>query len=425
MTARTYDLIIYGATGFTGLRTCQYLARNYTEGVRWAIAGRSVPKLEEVREKLIAINPALSSLPIIKADASSPESLEAMTAQTKVVISTVGPFMQYGEPLVAACINQGTHYVDSTGESPFVNNIIHKYHKEALDKNVILVPQCGFDSVPSDIGTKMVVDFIRKEYGLPTKSVKMSLLSFRGAASGGTLASACNIIAERQGGVGGMVDQNQLVPESVRSKIVPAKISMPCVHYDHDFQKWQTYFVMSSSNEKIVKRSHGLAVEADGEGYGSQFTYRESMSAPGLGSATTAAIGMSLGGAALTIGPLRRFIQNRFMPAPGEGPSDEAIAKGRFTIHVIGESALPENVEGSSGEAKPLRALAVIQGGDPGYAETCRYLVEGALCLVKSEDQIRSENKVKGGVLTPAHAFGQIFIRRLQDRNVNVTVSKL
>ncbi|KAG0301509.1 hypothetical protein BGZ97_002765 [Linnemannia gamsii] len=424
MAARKFDLIIYGATGFTGLRTCQYLARTYTEGVRWAIAGRSIPKLEEVREKLVAINPALSSLSIIKADASSPDSLEVMVAQTKVVISTVGPFMQYGEPLVAACIKQGTHYIDSTGETPFVNNIIHKYHKEALDKNVILVPQCGFDSVPSDIGTKMVVDFIRKEYGLPTKSVKMSLLSFRGAASGGTLASACNIIAERQGGVGAMVDQNQLVPESVYDKVVPAKISMPCVYYDHDFQKWQTYFVMSSSNEKIVKRSHGLALEANGDGYGPQFTYGESLSAPGMVSAAIGAVGMSLGGAALTVGPLRRFIQNRFMPAPGEGPSDESIAKGRFTVHVIGESALPENTEGAA-DTKPVRALAVIQGGDPGYAETCRYLVEGALCLVKSEDLVRSENKIKGGVLTPAHAFGQILVHRLQDRNVNLTVSKL
>ncbi|KAF9093533.1 hypothetical protein BGX23_003243 [Mortierella sp. AD031] len=425
MAAREFDLIIYGATGFTGLRTCQYLARNYTEGVRWAIAGRSVPKLEEVREKLVAINPALTSLPIIKADASSQESLETMTAKTKVVISTVGPFMQYGEPLVAACVKQGTHYVDSTGETPFVNSIVKKYHQEAVDKSVILVPQCGFDSVPSDIGTKMVVDFLRKEYNLPTKSVKGSLLSFRGAASGGTLASVCGILEEKQGGVGAMVDQNQLVPESVHDKIQPAKITMPFVYYDPDFQKWQTYFVMSSSNEKIVKRSHGLAVEAGGDGYGPQFTYGETMSASGLFSAVTAALGMGIGGAALSVGPLRRFIQSRFMPAPGEGPSDEAIAKGRFIFHVIAESALPENVTGDENEAKPVRAIAKIQGGDPGYFETCRYLVEGAMCLIKSEDQVRSENKVKGGVLTPAHAFGQIFIRRLQDLDLNVTVSKL
>ncbi|KAG0249259.1 hypothetical protein BGZ95_007611 [Linnemannia exigua] len=220
-------------------------------------------------------------------------------------------------------------------------------------------------------------------------------------------------MAEKEGGVGAMVDQNQLIPESVQSKVLPAKISIPAVHYDYDFQKWQTYFVMSSSNEKIVKRSHGLALEANGDGYGPQFTYGETMSAPGLVSAATAAIGMGIGGAALTVGPLRRFIQNRFMHAPGEGPSD--------SLSIV----LPENVEGSSEEAKPVRALAVIQGGDPGYAETCRYLVEGALCLVKSEDQIRNENKVKGGVLTPAHAFGQILVRRLQDRNVNLTVSKL
>ncbi|KAF9934792.1 hypothetical protein FBU30_000086 [Linnemannia zychae] len=424
MGLKPFDLVLYGATGFTGLRTCQYLARTYPEGVRWAIAGRSIPKLEEVREKLAAINPALKTLPIIKADASSPESLEEMASQTKVIISTVGPFMLYGEALVKACIKQGTHYVDSTGETPFVNNIIHKYHQEAYDKDIILVAQCGFDSVPSDIGTKMVVDFIRKEYGLPTDSVKMTVLKLRGAASGGTLASVCNILEEREGGVGAMVDQNQLVPDNVKSKVVPAKISMPIIHYDSDFQKWQTYFVMSSSNEKIVKRSHGLALEADGTGYGPKFTYGETMSTPGLATAAVAAVGMGIGGAALSVGPIRRFIQRHYMPAPGEGPSDEAIDKGFFDIKVIGESSLPENVEGSS-KPQPQRAIATIKGGDPGYFETCRYLVEGALCIVQNEDEIRNVNKIKGGILTPAYAFGEIMVRRLRERNVTITVSKL
>ncbi|KAG0275180.1 hypothetical protein BGZ95_009115 [Linnemannia exigua] len=217
-----------------------------------------------------------------------------------------------------------------------------------------------------------------------------------------------------------MLDQNQLLPKSVQHQVNRALVSMPTLYYDYDFQRWQTYFIMSFSNEKIVKRSHGLAMETNGRG-------GESMSAPGLISALAITLGLCLGGAALAIGPLRRFIQNRFMPAPGEGPSDESVAKGRFTIHVIGESHLPENVENScSGNAaKPVRALAVIEGGDPGYGETCRYLVEGALCLVKSEDQIRNENKIKGGVLTPAHAFGQILVRRLLDRHVKISVSEL
>ncbi|KAF9088390.1 hypothetical protein BGX27_002700 [Mortierella sp. AM989] len=426
MASREFDIVIYGATGFTGLRTCQYLARTYKQGVRWAIAGRSIPKLEEVREKLVAIDPTLTDLTIIKADASSPESLEAMTARTKVVISTVGPFIQYGEPLVAACVNQKTHYIDSTGESPFVQKIIEKYHKEAHDKNIILIPQCGFDSVPSELGTKMVVDYLRKEYSLPTKSAKLSVTNLRGAASGGTLASVCGIMDTRES-LGAMADQNSLVPQDVASKVAPAKISLPTMYYDHDFKLWQTYFIMSSANEKIVKRSHGLQIESDGVGYGPQFTYRESMSTQGFMAATIATIGIAIGGAALSVGPLRRFIQNRFLPAPGTGPTDESIAKGRFTVKVIGESDVPENVPGDApaDDQKSIKVMAVIQGGDPGYSETCRYLIEGALCIIQNEDRVRSENKIKGGVLTPAFALGHILIERLRAQNVNLTVSKL
>ncbi|KAG0261880.1 hypothetical protein BG011_000577 [Mortierella polycephala] len=377
MNKREFDLVLYGASGFTGLRTCQYIARTYKQGVRWAIAGRSIPKLEQVREKLVAIDPSLSNLELIKADASNTESLEAMTARTKVVISTVGPFLQYGEPLVAACIKTGTHYIDSTGETPFVYNIIRKYHDEARNKNIILVPQCGFDSVPSELGTKLVVDFLRKEYNLPTKSAKLTVTKLRGAASGGTFASLMGILDAKEGGISAMVDQNQLVPEDVASKVAPAKISMPTFYYDYDFKQWQMYFIMSSSNEKMVKRSHGLAIESDGS----------DLSA---------------------------------------GPSDESIAKGHFTIKVVGESSLPENVPGdSTQDAGPVKAVAVIQGTEPGYSETCRYLVEGAMCLVQDEDRVRSENKITGGVLTPAFAFGQILVDRLRSQNVQLTVSKL
>ncbi|KAG0201284.1 hypothetical protein BGX28_005836 [Mortierella sp. GBA30] len=430
MVTREFDLVLYGATGFTGLRTALYIARTYKQGVRWAIAGRSIEKLEQVREKLVAVDPALSNLSIIKADASSAESLEAMTRKVKVVISTVGPFIQYGESLVAACVKTKTHYIDSTGESPFVHNIIKKYHKEALDKNIILVPQCGFDSVPSELGTKMVVDFLRKEYNLATKSAKLTVSKMRGAASGGTLASVIGIIETRDGGFKAMGDQNQLVPEEVASKVLPAKISIPKVFYDYDFKKWQTYFVMSSTNEKMVKRSHGLAIEADGVGYGPQFTYQESMSVPGFLTACIATVGISLGGAALAIGPLRRFLQKNVLPAPGSGPSDEDIEKSYFTIEVVGESDLPENVPGEASSSNKsgdgsVKAIAVIEGGDPGYSETCRYLVEGAMCLVENEDRVRNENKIRGGVLTPAFALGQVLIDRLHNQNVKLTVSKL
>lgn len=153
-------------------------------------------------------------------------------------------------------------------------------------------------------------------------------------------------------------------------------------------------------------------------------TISETLSASGMFSAATAAIVTVLGAAAMTVGPLRRFIMNHVLPTPGDGPSDESIADGRFIAHFIGESTLPETTEGLI-DAKPVRALAVFEGGDPGYSETCRYLVESALCLIKSEDLVHSENNVKGGVLTAAHAFGQILVRRLQDRSVKLTVNKL
>ncbi|KAG0267689.1 hypothetical protein DFQ27_008470 [Actinomortierella ambigua] len=420
MAAREFELIIYGATGFTGLRTALSL--------RWAIAGRSIEKLEQAREQVAAINPAFKDLPIIKADASSPESLSAMVSKTKVVLSTVGPFLQYGEPLVAACVRHGTHYVDSTGETPFVNNMIRKYHDEAKAKKVVIVPQCGFDSVPSDIGTKLVVDYLRKEYGLATKSVKMSVTKLKGAVSGGTLASVCGILESREGGVGNIVDQNQLVPDDVKAKVPAARITSPSVFYDYDFKKWQAYFLMSSTNEKIVKRSHGLALEADGVGYGHQFSYSETMSCPGFGSALVASVGMGLGGAALSVGPIRRLAQKYVLPAPGTGPSDESIAKGYFTIEVVGEAELPENAveEAEAGEQrKVVRAKATVSGSEPGYSETCRLLVESAMCLIKEEERTFRENKIQGGLLTPASAFGHVLVQRLQERGVVLEVAKL
>lgn len=149
----------------------------------------------------------------------------------------------------------------------------------------------------------------------------------------------------------------------------------------------------------------------------------ESMSCPGLFTATTTTVATILGGIGLGIGPIRRLAQKYILPAPGTGPSDALIAKSHFTIEVIGEAVKPENVSGEEGE--PIRAIAVVKGGDPGYSETCKYLVESALCLVKNEDRVRKENKVTGGVLTPAHAFGQVLIGRLRDQGAKLTVSRL
>ncbi|CAO3615954.1 unnamed protein product [Cunninghamella echinulata] len=331
--SRKYDIVVYGATGFTGELTCEYIAEINDESLKWAIAGRSISKLEKVKENLIKVNESAKDIDLIVADATSPESLDAFLKDTTVVISTVGPFTLYGTPLVEACIRQKTHYVDITGEYNWIKSIIDKYHEKAKEEQVMIVPTCGFDSVPSDLGVFMVVDFIRQKHNLSTADVKTSVVKIVGKASGGTLQTMLVSLSDKS-----LTNSQQFDPYLIASEKGLDKPYLPPFYKDYDFgKKWQTFFIMSVINEKVVRRSWSLYGEK-GQSYGKLFKYRETMSLPFLPALLLSSVFftvMPLAAIFLKFGWIRRTVQ-KIIPQGGEGPSLEDRLKGKFEYQVVG-----------------------------------------------------------------------------------------
>ncbi|CAO3656667.1 unnamed protein product [Mucor hiemalis] len=399
---RKYDIVVFGATGFTGELTCEYLAEIKDDTLSWAIAGRNLGKLEQVRDRLGNLNPSLKDLDLLIADSSQPETLDAVLSQTRVVISTVGPFMKYGTPLVEACIRQGTHYVDITGEFPWIKKIIESCDDEAKAKKVMIVPTCGFDSVPSDLGVYMLSEHMHTKHGLDLADVKMSLTKVRGGVSGGTIQSSIAIMAES-----GLSPKELSNPYLLATRTGVDKASLPTLRRDHDFGgKWQAYFMMAAVNEKVVHRSASIWADR-GHNYGNLFTYKETMTFPFLPA-------FLLTSFLYTVIPLAALLfkvpfiyekTKNLLPSSGDGPDAEKRAKGMFDIEIVGTA---ENEPYDDA----LRARATVKGfRDPGYGDTCRMVAESALCIVKSLNELPGK---EGGILTPATAFGHVLLERLR-----------
>ncbi|CAO3625343.1 unnamed protein product [Cunninghamella blakesleeana] len=400
-TSRKYDIVVYGATGFTGELTCEYLLEIKDKSLKWAMAGRSLSKLEKVRENLSKTDEAAKDLDLIVADASKPETLDAFLKDTTVVLSTVGPFALYGTPLVEACLRQKTHYVDTTGEYNWIYHIINQFHEKAKQENIMIVPTCGFDSVPSDLGTFMVVDYIKRKHNLSTAEVKGSYVDVVGGASGGTLQTTITSLADKS-----LTKDQSFDPYLLASERGIAKPYLPSLHKDHDFyKKWQTFFVMSVINEKVVHRSWSLQNER-GQGYGRLFKYREYMALSFIKAFLVTSFffaTMPLGPILFKIGWIYRAAQ-KLLPSAGTGPSLEQRMKGKFELQIV---ATAETEPYDS----PVRARGYVKAfGDPGYRETCRMVAESALCIVRNLDSLPGK---EGGILTPATAFGQVLIDRL------------
>ncbi|KAF7726911.1 hypothetical protein EC973_008206 [Apophysomyces ossiformis] len=394
--------LVFGASGFTGTLTCEYLMEIGDKSLKWAIAGRSLNKLEKVKESLVNIDESARNVDILIADSNDTQSLDAVVGNTDVIISTVGPFIKYGTPLVESCIRQRTHYVDITGEYVWIKQIIDRFHEEAKQNHVMIVPACGFDSVPSDLGTFMVADYVKSKYQLDLADVKLSLTDVRGGISGGTIHSAIEAIAGRSISVKASLD-----PYLLASQRGIDKRSLPLMYRDYDFgRKWQAFFVMSIVNEKVVRRSWSLATER-GQGYGGLFRYKETMSMSFIPAFVFTA-------ALLTVVPLASLLlkipvfyrlAQRCLPAPGSGPTREQRAKGRFEMQIVADT-----------DAEPydqqVRVRGIVKGfRDPGYGDTCRMVVESALSIVKSFGSLPGKD---GGVLTPATAFGNVLLERLR-----------
>jgi short subunit dehydrogenase-like uncharacterized protein len=392
---RDLDLVLYGATGFTGRLVARHLlARTAGTDLRWAIAGRSRDRLQAVADGLGA-----PDLPIVVADSDDPDSLAAMAASTAVVCTTVGPYATYGSPVVAACVEAGTDYCDLTGEVQWIRRMIDAHQEHAEQTGARIVHTCGFDSIPSDLGVLYAQQQMQARHGVPAHAVRFRLKAARGAASGGTIASLMNVVDEaaRDEAVRRVVaDPYSLNPAGDRRGPDQREAVLPT--RDPDTGQWAGPFVMAAINTRVVRRTNALL----GHPWGRDFRYDEQMSMGkgplGAVKAAGMSAAMGIGLAALAVGPLRS-LASKVVPAPGDGPSEAAQEKGFFDVRLHAEHP-----------TDPSANLTVRVHGDrdPGYGSTSKMLGEAALCLAQGE------STVGGGHWTPASALGQPLIDRLQ-----------
>ncbi len=413
MSDREFDIVLFGATGFTGKLVAEYLAGRMERPVRWAIAGRNEKKLEAVKKGLVAIDARLADLAILLADGHDDASLDALVPKAKVVCTTVGPYGQHGRRLASACARHGTHYCDITGEVPFIRASIDDNHEKATETKARIVHCCGFDSIPSDLGAHLLWDHAHRQGG-SLAWVKAFVSEMRGAASGGTAATMLSIVEEatRDSRVRKLLGNphalDPVVPRGRRRDSFESDVRG--VAFDADIDRWTAPFVMATINTRIVRRSHALI------GYGEGFRYREAMSFPKGPKGFLAATAISAGTTAFTIGaalpPTRALLARFVLPKPGEGPSKSARDAGHFTFRLV--------AEGTGEGGKSLRATATVKGtSDPGYGETAKMLGESALCL--AEDDAKLEARY--GVLTPASAMGMTLVERLRGAGMTFAVS--
>jgi len=374
---REYDLVLFGATGFTGGLTAEYIARHAPADCRWALAGRSQAKLEAVRSRLVAIDPSLSSLPLLQADVTDSASMLAVASAARVVITTVGPYIEYGEPLVAACAGAGTDYVDLTGEPEFVDSMFVRYHEKAVATGARIVHACGFDSVPHDLGARFTV--LQLPEGVPLHI--RGMLRAGGRPSGGTLHSAITALSRGRAMKRASSARRQAEPRPVGRK---ARASARSPHRDRATGLWLV--PLPTIDPLVVKRSAAAL-----ERYGPDFEYSHYAAVKRLPVVVGGLAGVGALAAAAQVPPLRKLILGRI--AQGEGPSEERREKSWFSMRFVGE-----------GGAR--RVVTQVSGGDPGYGETSKMLAESALCLVFDD------NPETSGQVTTATAMGE----RLTDR---------
>ena len=399
MEAREFDLIIWGATGFTGKLVAEYMVRQYgiLGDVKWAIAGRSVDKLARVAQE-VAGNEA-ENLPQIIANSDDADSIKALAERATVICTTVGPYALYGEVMVSACVDAGTHYCDLTGEVQWMQRIIEKYQIGAEASGAKIVHTCGFDSIPSDLGVFFLQNEMQKQFQGPAQQVKYRIVNMDGGASGGTVASMMNMMEEAK------VDPSILETLSDPYSLNPANMprgldgqDQSSPEFDSIFAQWTAPFVMAGINTRVVRRSNALMSYA----YGDQFRYDEAMlTGPGPSGYMKAA--MVAGGSAMVMllaaFSASRSLLKKVVPKPGEGPSKEARERGFFDIEIYGVHA--------SGSDKCIK-VSVKGDKDPGYGATSKMLAESAVCLAK--DSL----SVGGGIWTPAAVMGEPLIERLR-----------
>jgi short subunit dehydrogenase-like uncharacterized protein len=391
------DVVVFGATSFVGQILARYLLAEFglRGQLRWAIAGRSQSKLEALRKSL---GRKAASLPILVADAADEDALREMCGQTRVVVSTVGPYALYGEPLVKVCAETGTDYCDLTGEPHWIRRMLDRYEGAARKSGARIVHCCGFDSIPSDLGVHFLQTEALARFGEPCTRVKFRVKGASGGFSGGTVASLMNAVKEAAADPAlrkTLANPYALCPAGQRLKTRQPRVKL--AELDPDFGSWVAPFVMAAINTRIVHRTNALAKHR----YGKDFLYDEAvLTGPGLkGRLTAAGISAGISGvlAASAVPPVRAAVE-RFVAPPGSGPDEAAQKKGFWNVRLLGVTA----------DGRRLQVKVAGQG-DPGYGSTSKMLGQAAACLALDVPKAA----LRGGFWTPATALGDRLVERL------------
>jgi len=400
MTQREFDIVLWGATGATGRRTAQHLARRCGESdLKLAIGGRNQMKLESVRNGLPKTG---SPVALLVGDSHDTVFMAAMTARTHVVVSTVGPFALFGSELVAACVKNATHYCDLTAEPQWMRAMIDAHEQKARETGARIVHSCGHDSVPSDLGVQFLQDAALARHDTPCMRVTTRVTRMKGGFSGGTAASFINAMKLRESDTNFdkiSQDPYALCPEGERNGPDGPDRMMPLeVTWDADLRAWTKPFFMGPMNSKVVRRSNAIM----GYPYGRGFRYQETaLTRGGIGgwwAAMRYAIFGRLFLIAMSIPATRGLLQRNVLPKSGEGPSKEVRESGSYEMVLVGE--MPDGT---------ILKARITGQGDPGVRSTTLMLTEAALCLAKDADKMT----VGGGFWTPAAAMGKLLRDRI------------
>ena len=391
---RNYDVLLYGAGGFTGRQTVAYFAEHAPPDLAWAMAGPRRHTLEAARD---AAHARLADSDLLVAPSQDQSAVDAAVASSRIVLSTAGPFALYGTPIVDACVRSGTHYVDITGESPWMREIAARYHERAQESGSKIIPACGFDSVPSDLGVLLMARYVREALGVPCAEVR-SYFRLSGGLNGGTVASLLNMLdTPRRANA---TERHTARERDQRIRMVKRP------QFDSAIGTWIGPFVMAPTNTHVVSRS------LDEGAYDPNFVYQEAMSyrspfAPAKALAASAGLGLLL--AALKQ-PLTRRLVEPLLPKPGMGPSVKTMNTGWFSCDLIGIAT----------NGRQARGL-IRYDGDPGNRATTVFLCESALALALEADALPG-GRARGGVLTPATGLGDVLVKRLRKAGVVIEI---
>jgi saccharopine dehydrogenase (NAD+, L-glutamate forming) len=382
MPERDHDIVVFGATGFTGALTAQYLAENADPGTRWAIAGRSRQKLEDVRSRI-----GQPDLALIEADIGDLDSMRRLAESTKVLITTVGPYINYGEPVVAACAAAGTDYLDLTGEPEFVDLMWLRYHEQAEETGARLVHSCGFDSIPYDLGALFTVEQLPEGAPIELQSYMRAKLTM----SGGTYHTTLHVLGRLRHSVrvGSQRREREPGPSGRRVRGVSGK-----PHQASEAGGWVVPYP-TVDPQTVLRSARAL------DRYGPDFEYSLFFVVGKLPLVAGVTAGVGTLAALAQLEPARKLLGK--LKAPGDGPSPEERAKAWFNLRSVGQ-------------ADGQRVVTEVSGGDPGYGETSKMLSQSALCLA------HDELPQTAGQVTPAVAMGDALIRRLQQAGIRFEV---